>query len=224
MTFKDALSAVFSGNSVLFLGSGFSKGAKNLKGEDFKIGVELAKHLALQAKLPEAFPLEDAAEGYERVFGPDRLIEELKQEFTAAEISEHHRQIANAPWRRVYTTNYDNIFEVAAKESDKKLDAVTISVDPYAVQKDTGLIVHLNGSIEQLTPQELNTTFKLTETSYIAASIENSAWAIRLREDTRLATSVFFVGYSMFDLDVKRILADSPDLHEKAFCRRQRSK
>ena len=217
MTFEDALVAVFSGNSILFLGSGFSKGAKNLKGQDFKIGIELAKYLALQAKLPETFPLEDAAEGYERAFGADKLIEELKQEFTASEISEQHRQIASAPWRRVYTTNYDNVFELAAKDSDRKLDSVTMSVDPYAVQKDTSLIIHLNGSIEQLTPKELNTTFKLTETSYIAASIENSAWAIRLREDVRLASSVFFVGYSMYDLDVKRVLADSPALRERAF-------
>jgi hypothetical protein len=217
MSLEEALSAISGGNSVLFVGSGFSKGARNLKGEDFKIGAELAKDLAKHAKVPETFPLEDAAEAYERQFGAEKLINELKQEFTASKIADHHREIAKAPWRRVYTTNYDNVFELAAKDAGRKFDSVTMAVDPYAVQKDTGLIIHLNGSIEQLTPQELNTTFKLTETSYIAASIENSAWAIRLREDVRLASSVFFIGYSMYDLDVKRILADSPLLREKAF-------
>jgi hypothetical protein len=68
-----------------------------------------------------------------------------------------------------------------------------------------------------LSPEALDSTFKLTETSYITASIADSPWAVRLREDVRLAQAVFFIGYSLYDLDIKRVLAENARLREKCF-------
>src|ERR1035441_6821483 len=69
----------------------------------------------------------------------------------------------------------------------------------------------------ELSPEALDNTFKLTETSYVTASIADSPWAVRLREDIRLARTVLFVGYSLYDLDVRRVLSDNPKLREKCF-------
>lgn len=45
MNFQEALSYINLGNCVLFVGSGFSFGAKNLQGVVIPTGATLAKHL-----------------------------------------------------------------------------------------------------------------------------------------------------------------------------------
>ena len=114
-------------------------------------------------------------------------------------------------------TNYDNLLEVAYAKSSRRLTPVTLSDDILKIPKNDTLCVHLNGYIDRLTRDTIGSEIKLTEPSYITSSVAESDWATLFRQDIRAARSVFFLGYSLHDLDIKRILFESADLREKCF-------
>lgn len=217
MTLEEALAQAWNGNAVAFLGSGFARGAKNKRNEDFKSAEELRIKLNATASGPAEGNLGDAAEAYRAKLGDFALIEELQNEFSATSVADHHRTASIIPWRRIYTTNYDNVFEVAAKECSIPTVPITLKVDPFLARTDGLQYVHLNGAIEGLVPEDLDSYLKLTDTSYVTSSIAQSAWATTFRNDLRLADVVFYFGYSLFDLDIKRIIYESPDLLRKSF-------
>lgn len=72
----------------------------------------------------------------------------------------------------------------------------------------SNLLVHINGAINRLTEARLDDSFKLISQSYAADSFEKSGWAFHFRQDLRTASAVIFIGYSMYDLDIKRIVFD----------------
>jgi hypothetical protein len=221
MNIEEGIELALSGKSILFLGAGFSKDAQNLRGGSFKVGGELAEYLATLAGIEEKqlnkITLDDAAEEYINVHGKDKLIDELHNEFTAKIITASQSQIASIPWRRIYTTNYDDIFEKAYAENGKKLVPVTTGDDIRNIPSGNTLCVHLNGYIDRLDRNTLMSEFKLTETSYLTSSVENSPWATLFRDDIKSARSIFFVGYSLADLDIKRILYEYESLKDKCF-------
>lgn len=217
MTEDEALTLAWSGNAVVFLGSGFSKGAINESDKDFPTAEEFRIELAIASKGPLDGNLGDAAESYRIAFGDHALVDILTAKFTAKTVAEHHRIVGSIPWRRVYTTNYDNVFELCSKEAGTPATAITLKTDPFAAREDKLQCVHLNGSVEGLTIEDLDTVLKLTDTSYVTSSIASSPWALTFRNDLRLADVVIYLGYSLFDLDIKRIIFESPDLKEKSF-------
>ena len=219
MELDEALELALDGHAVLFAGAGYSRGATNWLGQPFKSAYELANHLALKAGLPEETPLDDAAEEFVNLHGEESLVRELKVEFTVDEITSVQKQIAELPWRRIYTTNYDNVLEKAYSELHRNLKPVTLSAESRLrvdMASET-LCVHLNGFIELLTRETIGSELKLTDTSYLSASISESPWATMFRQDLGLARAVFFVGYSLSDLDIRRLLFESPQLAQKCF-------
>lgn len=217
MDITEALGYAADGGSVLFVGAGFSLGATNARGSSFITGPKLARFLADRCALPDETPLEDAAEFFASRFGLDELIKELRREFTVKAVTPVQETLASVPWRRIYTTNYDNVLETAAAKTGK----VVVPVDPAArvhlTPKGDPLCIHLNGHVDNLDRSTIWNSFKLTDTSYSTASIEHSEWAVLFRQDVRFARSVFFIGYSLFDLDIKRILNSTPELADKTF-------
>ena len=129
MDFDRALEYALEGRAVLFAGAGFSRGATNVRHRPLKSSIELAEALAKKAGLAAGASspgLEDAAEGYVAAYGEDALIKELQGEFTIQKVTPHQVQVAKVPWKRVYTTNYDNAIEVASAHIGKSLLPVTL--------------------------------------------------------------------------------------------------
>jgi len=217
MTLEEALENAAAGSAVLFLGSGFSINAENSKEEKFKTGNGLAKYLSNRIDLPSDTPLGDASEIFAKRFGVDELISELRCEFKVKNVHTSHGIVAKLPWKRIYTTNYDNVFETAALSCNKIIAPVGPDTRVEITSKSDPLCVHLNGYIDELNRETIWTSFKLTDTSYATSSIETSEWAALFRQDIRFAKSVFFIGYSLFDLDIRRILRASNDIQNKTF-------
>ncbi len=217
MNLNKAIENALNGEAILFVGSGFSQDAININDGKFKLGGELAKYLSSEIGIESSSSLEDAAEVYAEKNGTDKLIEVIQKEYTAKTIQPFHQNIATIPWKRIYTTNYDNIIETAYHATGNRLTPITLSHDLYRIPKDHTICIHLNGFVESLDREKIWNELKLTESSYVTASIVDSPWAMLLRQDIRLAQSVFFIGYSLFDLDIKRILAESESLKEKCF-------
>jgi hypothetical protein len=217
MDIERALEHALDGHAVLFVGSGFSREARNLRHERLKTAPELAHHFAKRAAIDLDSSLEDAAEGFLEKQGYETLVSELQQEFTAAQVSSAQLRIARIPWSRIYTTNYDNVLETAYQQQSRQLTAVTLSDNVRDVPKNETLCVHFNGYVGRLTVSAVRSEIKLTETSYLTASVAASPWAIQFRQDLETARTVFFVGYSLSDLDIKRVLFESETLKAKCF-------
>jgi hypothetical protein len=217
MELDRAIEYALEGKALLFVGSGFSRGAVNLRNGPFKTAPQFAGHLAKLVNLPAGTPLDDVSEEFASKFGADRLIEELEKEFSAKEISSVHRGYTKIPWMRIYTTNYDDVLESAYKKVAERIKPVTLSDDLRQIPRDCLLSVHLNGYVGRVTRASIWSEVKLTDTSYLAASLIDSPWSVLFREDLQLARSVFFVGYSISDLDIRRVIFEEKSLKDKAF-------
>src|SRR5207244_3971359 len=125
--------------------------------------------------------------------------------------------IAGTPWRRVYTTNYDNVIEFGAAQTSKRLTPVTLGDDITKISKQQGLAIHLNGFVDRLARNNLWSELKLTDASYLVAPVTDSPWAVLFRQDVALARSIFFVGWSASDLDIRRLLGESGNLVDRCF-------
>lgn len=201
---------------VLFLGAGFSMDVTNVVGLPLPSSGELATLLAQLVDLPPDTPLTLAAETFLDECGPDELIEAVKPRFTAAPpIAEPYATIAGLPWRRVYTTNYDDLFEKAAESAGKAVFAVTLADRVRDIPKHKLCCVHLNGFVARLDRHSVDTELKLTDSSYLSRAIFDTEWAVLLRQDLRLAKSIVFVGYSLYDYEIRKLLTDIPGLSDK---------
>lgn len=156
-----AIEHALDGNAILFLGSGFSLGAKNIRGNSFMTGWQLAKHLALLAKIEEDAPMEDAADEFIQQFGIDGLIKELYEEFKSREITRAHEIIAQIPWKTIYTTNYDDVMEAAYAKMKKPLQPITFSDNLRDMTVSS--CIHINGFINRLNRKTIGGEFKLTD-------------------------------------------------------------
>lgn len=215
MDIEQGIEIALDGNAIMFAGAGCSSGAINLRGKTFLLAGKLASYLADKVGMPQDTQLEDAAEGYISEYGEDALISEIRNEYTAKMVAEYHIDLGKIPWKRIYTTNYDNVLEESYKHNSKRLYPIMAYDNPRFTSVDATSCVHLNGYVENLERGSFTKELKLTETSYLTSSLTDSPWIALFREDIRFARAVFFLGYSLFDLDIRRILMDSPDLKEK---------
>lgn len=221
MTLDNAIKNVLDGNAVLFLGSGFSYGAKSVAGGDFPTAKDLAKLLYTEAGIDPSIQNDDlamAAEIYQEKMGDMQLTEFLRKQYCASQISDDQKYMGTLKWQRIYTTNYDNILEIAYSEQGKPLNTAVLSNNLSDFGNKTNLYIHLNGSIASITPSKLNNELKLTDRSYLTQELTQSPWLSVFRSDLETASAVIFIGYSMsFDLDLKRIIYANDKLAEKCF-------
>lgn len=206
MELSHAIKLLLGGNTVLFAGSGLSISAKNLRNDHFVSGGTLAEKLYSECDEKYFVDLEDAVDVYLDKFGESRLIRFLQNEFTVSHLSPELRLLGKVEWKRIYTTNYDNVIEEVYRESGKRIIPVTLADKPVDYDKEN-VCVHLNGNIENLTHSTLNTEFKLTSASYLSDDFNKSEWVNLFRLDLKTADAVFFIGFSMkYDLDIKRVI------------------
>lgn len=217
MDYQRALVAACSGKAVLFTGAGFSQGAISLDDEPVPIGSQLARTLCSEAGTPTSDDLKQATSRYLRVKTADDLMERLRTIFTVKSVSETHKGIALIPWKSVYTTNYDNVLEVSAAIGGKKFQPLTLGQNPREYRNSANTVLHINGYIETLDSDSLSSSFKLTNTSYLTQQFRESIWSESFIRDTLSAQAIFFVGYSLYDLDIQEILYANETLKEKVF-------
>lgn len=216
MNFNDAITCALDGEAVLFVGSGFGYGAKNLQGIKPVTGGEFAEELWKESGLSgNAASLSIASQAYIQKHSRSALAELCRSAFTIKTPAAHHIDIAALPWQRIYTTNYDDLLEKSAHEASRALNGVVLD-DPVEKYLGPRLCVHLNGSISRMAPTDLDSTFKLTQASYVTDTLLKSHWMSVFTQDLRLCRAVIFVGYSMYDLDIARLIYKE-DIKDKAF-------
>lgn len=204
------------GRAILFTGAGFSDGAVNKDNKPIPLARKFAAHLAAELDEEPDIPLTVISELYNERKGDDRaLLELLRKEFSTKTISDAQRQILKYPWKRIYTTNYDDVAEFARSPDDSIPDSFTRDRMPFNFESSTRQIIHLNGFVGDLSSSAQVDDFALTLSSYIDRSLFSSPWATTLRQDFDLADIIVFVGYSLSDTDITNILGRNPDLRDK---------
>ena len=222
MELKKAIEGIFTGESILFVGSGFSFGATNSnpKSSRIKGSSELSNALLAECGMSaKDVSLTKASQVYLQKKSEREFMEFLQREFTMSSISPDQEFISSLKWQRIYTTNYDDILELGAAKNHRTSTPVTLSDDYkyYQSGKKSDMIVHLNGFIRTLNTTKLNGEFKLTNSSYLATEFAQSQWFDLLINDLRICKSIFFVGFSMdYDLDLEKIIVGNK-VKEKAF-------
>jgi len=218
-TLDSILNHVASRGAILFLGSGFSASAHGLKDKEMPVAKELAQKIGNLQDFDAEGDLRYATSRYLSANGDkNKLIDMLRETFTVTEVKDHHVAIASAPWRRVYTTNYDLCFEQAAAKAQKLVTTVDIQSSPSNYSAKNEICVHLNGSLLNLTIESLDDEFKLTTSSYLSPnSFLNSKWFYSFQTDLEFSTAIIFVGYSMYDIEVQRVLHNNPHFTSKTY-------
>jgi hypothetical protein len=216
---QDVLHRIASRNAVLFIGSGFSASAHGLNDEEMPMAEALAQRIADMQHFDAEKDLRYAATRYlEKDGNSKELIRMLRETFTVCSVKQHHCEIASAPWRRIYTTNYDLCFERAAEQSGKLVETIDLSANPSAYIARNNICIHLNGSLNCLTPEALENEFKLTTSSYLSPeSFLTSRWHYPFQRDMEFSSAIIFVGYSMYDIEVQKILHANSEYVKKTF-------
>lgn len=217
MNYTDALTAAWNGKAVLFLGSGFSTGAESIDGEPFPTGSALARFLCHRAGIKETSDLRQASSRYVKKLSDEALVDLLTSIFSAKTTSASQKQIVQIPWKGIYTTNYDNILERASADMGKKLRPVELTDNPRNYKDNSSCVLHINGFIDSLTPEALQGSFKLTSASYLTEKFRESPWSTIFTRQIMSAHAVFFVGYSLYDLEIQEILNSDNTLKDKTF-------
>lgn len=213
------IKAVATGNVMLFLGAGFSKGAASITGKNLPLASVLANEVASLRDFDAEGDLSYATERYlSEANNKAELIELLKDTFTVKSVQPYHKFIASVPWRRVYTTNYDNVFEEAASESDIRYDIADSNDDLSQYQGRKNVCIHINGSVLKLNEDILDTSFKLTSRSYLNDDrFRTSKWYRQFKQDLENSSAIIFIGYSLYDFEIKRLLHENAVYKDKVY-------
>lgn len=212
--------AIYRGNAILFVGAGFSQDAIGFEGS-----MPTSKQLKniilalINEADDESMNLQSVADFFinnAREDEIDDFIKKLKNIFTCKEIQSHHLDIISAPWRHIYTTNYDDVVEQASRQTNVRIDS--FDLDSPIDTTDRKYCLHINGRIDKLNKDTINNSFKLTHSSYVNAdSFNSSPWKRRFTDDLDIASVIIFIGYSIYDIDIEKILQGMPKIKNKVF-------
>ena len=206
------LKLIASGKAILFTGAGFSSGAINIQNDDVPTGKLLADEIDKRTGEESHQDLLVASQNAIDNNKSEELIELIKDIFTVKQIQPYHQTIVSLPWRRFYTTNYDFVIRDAGLQNNKRIKCVTTSDSPTEHLKEKNLCVHINGHLDNLNDETLNTSFKLTDSSYLHNdALNDSPWVDHFQKELSLASAIVFVGYSLYDYNIKSLLFNKKD-------------
>lgn len=209
---------ISTGKAIAFTGAGFSFGTKNIQGSMPPMAGELAKKLCSISNLEESEDLMFVADVAIEYGDRDSILDLLKDNYTLTDVSNSHENICQLPWRKFFTTNYDNSIELASLNIGKRIESVDLSYKPTTYLKKDNVCLHINGKIEGSIPEDLDSKIKLSDSSYLSPdSFINSDWYYHFKKELETASAIVFIGYSMYDMDVKKFLFENPSLQEKTY-------
>ncbi|NSM29515.1 SIR2 family protein, partial [Enterococcus faecalis] len=223
MDLAEGINEIFKGNAIIFLGAGFSKENQNSVGERLPLARELSKSLQISSGIEETdidenISIQAVSEFFIEKNGESELVEFLKKKFTVFEGLEWQKILAKQDWKRVYTTNYDNVFETVSNDVKKHRMPINITKKDYEIIDTRNQVVHLNGYIDNITENNLSNATKLTSESYTDTYFLEGPWRTEFEIDFDHARAIFFIGFSLdYDLDLKRIIYSNKENRKKTF-------
>lgn len=215
MNLEDAIRCAVDGDALLFVGAGLSFLAHRKDGEpipDASALVDLL--LEQQPGTGSKHPLDRVSGAVVRDRGVEFVYDILRKNFIVHSVEDRLRALYSLPWKRIYTTNYDNAAEFC-RLGVHQVSSMTVDEPPSKVA--SGSIVHLNGFIKRVSPANLQQALLLSDTSYAASRLVKTGWLGFFERDVGTSRAIIFVGYSLYDLEIDRVLLSQSALSRKAF-------
>lgn len=214
----ELIERISTGQAILFTGAGFSSLTRNINDEEPSTAKDLAHEICKLGGFQLDDDLRFATDYYIENNNVSNLIQLLKKKYTITHTHSTHDEICSAKWRRFYTTNYDKSIEMASAKVGKLVECIDVSYPTDTFYKKESLCIHLNGSIDSLNQDSIETTFKLSTSSYISPdSFTKSDWHYYFRKDLERCSAIVFVGYSMYDIEIQKILFENSDFKDKTY-------
>lgn len=216
---KEAFALAANGGAICFLGAGFSLLATDSDNKPLPSTFDLASELRLMSGMDakNQASLSDLAEYCES--DPDlrkKLQVLLVKRLTKTKPKEFHRDILSIPWRSIFTTNFDDVVEMALPES--RIDVFTPSLKPAPVLSGKTPLYYLHGRALDILQKDTPPSLVLSETNYLNMRDENRTLFSRLTNDISCARAIILVGYSIRDLDIARaFFVASEDIKNKTY-------
>ena len=209
------LKEIDAAGSILFLGAGFSRDATNIQGRHLPTGSELRDELARMLHVSSSdYNLETLVDEVNSQKDLN-LYQTLYELYTVTKLRNHQVDILGLPWRRLYTTNFDNAVESHALINGSNLHTYTYEDDKP--KRLTRSVIHLHGSIHSTTEDNVLNQLVLSERSYVHQHFEKSPWYDEFVRDIRFCNACFFVGYSLSDHHISALLLQDPSFRERIF-------
>jgi SIR2-like domain len=215
--FLRRLSLARNGGGLLFCGAGFSADCLNFNpDETLGTGAQLLK--LFNDKLRQNLPYKDlknAADALRESIGEYGMMTLLKERFDVLHVTSDMADLLRYPWQAVYTTNYDNAIETAAKDAHKSVESLN-NTDDFSMETTNLPVIHLHGSAKKWEPKNFEDSCVLGAESYSKLTLVNK-WLDRFRRDVDQAQIVVFVGFNASDFHINQAIHDITGLREKAF-------
>ncbi|SFV38533.1 SIR2-like domain-containing protein [Devosia crocina] len=202
-------------SSILFLGSGFSLGATNIANDSPPNGKGLRRHFIQQLGLPldTDYDLQVLSDEFAED-DSHKLRDELYRIFRLTALTDGQKAVLDEPWRRIYSTNYDDAVELHRLNNKEPPNAFDVS-EPVPNKFPHGAVVHLHGSIRLITPENVKNSLVLGEGSYVNQYVVRSPWYDQFQRDLAFASALYIVGYSLADYHIAGLLMANPKLAER---------
>lgn len=208
-------------NPVLFLGAGFTLGARTVTGTRVPSSDELVRQLWALCFPSEAFEVGSTLQDlFDVALNQQRkaLDELLRREFSvdSETITAGQKGLLRYPWARIYTLNIDNLVEMAATNDviDRSIEAISGTTGRRQVYGKAGLprleVVHLNG---MLADGPDNVTFSRDQ--YAIRLAERDPNYVQLSAEL-VARPAVFVGSGVEDTPLWQHIALRDERHGKA--------
>ncbi|MFM9938850.1 MAG: SIR2 family protein [Hyphomicrobiaceae bacterium] len=216
---EEVLHRVSGGGAICFLGAGFSTEATDADGLQLpstsKLEEEICKMIGVDRE--SGGSLTDLAEYCQarQEFAPKfRLL--LVRRLTSTQPSASQRRLLNAPWRAVFTTNFDDVVERCIDAN--RLQVVRPQSDVNNIVAGRLPLYHLHGRARDLAETDIDPLIVVSETNYLELRNRNKPLHSAFLNELHCATQVVFIGYSLRDADIaSRLFELSDTLRSKSF-------
>lgn len=213
----EAINLISTGGAVCFIGAGFSIGGYDCNGDPIPDTQELEGEIASlidDDDEPGNFmELADYCESDPEL--KIKLRNLLVKRLTFTTPSSFQKKILSAPWRAVFTTNFDDIAETVIGEKDSQVIRPRDAVSKLEAKKTP--IYHLHGRARDFLEGEVSANIVLSETNFLDLKRANKDLHSALINEVMNANQVVFIGYSLKDAEIaRRIFSINESLKSKS--------
>ncbi len=213
----EAIGDLESGSAICFTGAGFSYGATDAQTRKIPSSDELCAEICqlVGEEYVLGTSLTDIADFCES--SSERkahLTNFVVTRLTKCRPSESHIKIMGMPWRAVFTTNFDDVAEVAA--GTHKLFPVTPTTSAKVLSVDKTPIYYLHGRALDVLEGQASPGIVLSERNYLDLKERNRDLYAALENEIHAASRIFFVGYSLKDAEIASRIFNISGIAEKS--------
>lgn len=213
--FNEALQKGGQGKAILFCGAGASLDSIGFNCEELPAASPLlGKFNEFLGKRFSKLPIAASKVADASIQDYFRIITDC---FKVQAVSDEMKSIMTYPWSKVYSTNYDDSVEISCEHIGKPKQTLTAADKPSDVLPGRLPIVHLHGFVNHFRIDTIREECILDYNSNVANRVYEGPWATELKNDISTADVVVFLGYSLYDPEIAKLVLQGGNSKKKIF-------